>query len=154
MGPTPPNKSVVLNSWKEIAAHLGRGVRTVQRWEHDLGLPVRRPRGTSRSAVVAFAEELDAWLRSAPRSEVGPAAVEQPAALVTTARQSMAHVNELREKCNELRTQHSLAMAALIGNLTKMTKSVEALRQRCAERMEVENAPAQEAQRAHLQRAS
>ncbi len=55
----------VLNSWKEIAAHLGRGVRTVQRWERDFGLPVRRPSGRSRSAVVAVPAELDAWVHHA-----------------------------------------------------------------------------------------
>jgi hypothetical protein len=54
----------VLNSWKEVAAYLGRGVRTVQRWERELGLPVRRPRGKSRSAVIAFKTELDRWLRA------------------------------------------------------------------------------------------
>jgi len=56
----------VLNSWKEIAAHLGRGVRTVQRWEQGLGLPIHRPRGRNRSAVLAFPEELDQWLRQTP----------------------------------------------------------------------------------------
>lgn len=56
----------ILNSWKEIAAYLGRGVRTVQRWESDLGLPVHRPKGKDRSAVVAIAEELDAWLLHTP----------------------------------------------------------------------------------------
>ena len=53
----------VLNSWKEVAEYLGRGVRTVQRWERELGLPVRRPRGKPRSAVIAFKTELDRWLR-------------------------------------------------------------------------------------------
>lgn len=57
----------VLNSWKEIAAYLGRGVRTVQRWEHDLGLPVRRPRGRDRSAVIALKPDLDKWLRDTPQ---------------------------------------------------------------------------------------
>src|SRR3954470_19244296 len=56
----------VLNSWKEVATYMGRGVRTVQRWEQELGLPVRRPRGKSRSAVIAFRSELDQWLRRAP----------------------------------------------------------------------------------------
>jgi CheY-like chemotaxis protein len=55
-----------LNGWKEIASYLGRGIRTVQRWEADLGLPVRRPRGKDRSAVVALASELDLWLVKAP----------------------------------------------------------------------------------------
>ncbi|RPJ68877.1 MAG: hypothetical protein EHM24_20240 [Acidobacteria bacterium] len=50
-----------LNGWKEIAAYLDRGVRTVQRWEKTLGLPVRRI-GTGRGEVVfALPEELDAW---------------------------------------------------------------------------------------------
>jgi hypothetical protein len=56
----------ILNSWKEIAAHMGRGVRTVQRWEQELGLPVRRPRGKSRSAVIARATDLDQWLNCVP----------------------------------------------------------------------------------------
>jgi hypothetical protein len=54
----------LLNSWKEIAAYLGRGVRTAQRWERDLRLPVRRPRGKDRSAVIAFTNELDCWLKT------------------------------------------------------------------------------------------
>ncbi len=55
--------ATILNSWKEIAEYVGRGVRTVQRWEHDLGLPVRRPRHHLRSPVVAITAELDEWLR-------------------------------------------------------------------------------------------
>ena len=64
-----PNEEV-LNSWKEIAAYLGRGVRTVQRWEQELALPVRRPRGKSRSAVIAFKSELDKWLHQAPAEQL------------------------------------------------------------------------------------
>lgn len=56
----------VLNSWKEIADYMGRGVRTVQRWEQELGLPVRRPRGKNRSAVLALKPDLDHWLKSTP----------------------------------------------------------------------------------------
>jgi phage terminase Nu1 subunit (DNA packaging protein) len=58
--------SEVLNSWKEVAAYLGRGVRTVQRWEQELGLPVRRPRGKDRSAVIALKSDLDRWLQRSP----------------------------------------------------------------------------------------
>jgi hypothetical protein len=50
-----------LNGWKEIAAHFGKGVRTVQRWEQVYGLPVRRVSGEGGEIVFAFAEELDAW---------------------------------------------------------------------------------------------
>lgn len=55
-----------LNSWKEIADYMGRGVRTVQRWERDMQLPVRRPRGKQRSAVVALKHEIDAWMAHRP----------------------------------------------------------------------------------------
>jgi CheY-like chemotaxis protein len=54
----------VLSSWKEIAAYLGRSVRTVQRMEVELGLPVRRPKGHARSSVMAIPQELDTWLKS------------------------------------------------------------------------------------------
>jgi hypothetical protein len=58
-----------LSSWKEIAQYFNRGVRTVQRWETDLGMPVRRPHGGSRTAVMAIREELDAWMASRPFRE-------------------------------------------------------------------------------------
>jgi predicted DNA-binding transcriptional regulator AlpA len=55
--------STVLASWKDIARYLGKGVRTVQRWERHLGLPVRRPIGASqKSAVVLYRGDVDAWL--------------------------------------------------------------------------------------------
>jgi hypothetical protein len=31
-----------LNGWNEIATFLGKGVRTVQRWEREYGLPIHR----------------------------------------------------------------------------------------------------------------
>jgi CheY-like chemotaxis protein/predicted DNA-binding transcriptional regulator AlpA len=58
----------LLNSWKEIAQYLGRGVRTVQRWESALQLPVRRPHGKSRSSVIAIKSEIDEWLAKTPAS--------------------------------------------------------------------------------------
>ena len=51
-----------LDSWKEIAAHLGRDVRTVQRWEKGEGLPVHRHLHDKLGSVYAFRSELDAWL--------------------------------------------------------------------------------------------
>src|SRR5258708_6839160 len=56
-----PEKKLV--SWKEIAAHLGREVRTVQRWEKTEGLPVKRHEHQKKSTVYAFPSELDEWVR-------------------------------------------------------------------------------------------
>ena len=53
----------VLGSWKEIANYLGKGVRTVQRWERCSALPIHRPSGTSKGVVLAFPAELDKWAR-------------------------------------------------------------------------------------------
>jgi hypothetical protein len=52
----------VLNGWKEISSHIERGARTAQRWELRFGMPVHRPANSRRTAVVAFADELDVWL--------------------------------------------------------------------------------------------
>ncbi len=57
----------LLNGWKQIAAYLDRGVRTVQRWEVELGLPVRRPHGKFKSTVMALPAELDAWVARTPQ---------------------------------------------------------------------------------------
>src|SRR6267378_6988965 len=56
-----PDKKLV--SWKEIAAYLGREVRTVQRWENPEGLPVHRHEHLKKSTVYAYASELDEWFR-------------------------------------------------------------------------------------------
>src|SRR5712692_2110172 len=56
-----PDKKLV--SWKEIAVHLGREVRTVQRWETTEGLPVKRHEHQKKSTVYAYSSELDDWVR-------------------------------------------------------------------------------------------
>jgi TolB-like protein/Flp pilus assembly protein TadD len=53
-----------LDSWKEIAAYLGRDVTTVQRWEKRENMPVHRHVHDKRGSVYALAPELDAWLKS------------------------------------------------------------------------------------------
>lgn len=50
-----------LDSWKEVAAYLKRGARTVQRWEREEGLPVHRLQHDKLGSVYAFKSELDAW---------------------------------------------------------------------------------------------
>ena len=56
------NSSRKLSSWKEIAIYLGREVRTVQRWEKNADLPVRRLLHAQRGSVFAYTADLDAWL--------------------------------------------------------------------------------------------
>lgn len=67
----PPANEPRLESWGEIAAHLRRDVRTVQRWERYHGLPVRRLQVGKLATVYAFRSELDKWfLEHQPKPEV------------------------------------------------------------------------------------
>lgn len=90
-----------LTSWKEIGQYLGKGVRTVQRWEREAGLPVRRNDHSSRRVVLAIPEELDEWARTRTRGPAGPAA------------------EALRREMSALRDEHS--------DLRKRVDAIEAL---------------------------
>ncbi len=65
---TPPLDPPRLNGWKEVATHLGKGVRTVQRWEKLYGLPVHRLGEGGGEIVFAFRHEIDEWLRTVERT--------------------------------------------------------------------------------------
>lgn len=75
-----------LDSWKEIAAYLGRDVRTVQRWERSEGLPVHRHQHDKLGSVFAFRDELETWragrsvrLEEPPAEPPNPAPGREPA---------------------------------------------------------------------------
>jgi hypothetical protein len=61
--PGNPGTNATLQGWKEISRELNRSVRTVQRWEQKLGLPVHKLGGGVGSPVFAFKDELRSWLR-------------------------------------------------------------------------------------------
>jgi TolB-like protein/tetratricopeptide (TPR) repeat protein len=70
---TPPSEKLSenrLDSWKAIAAYLGRDVTTVQRWEKRETMPVHRHLHDKRGSVYALPSELDAWLQSRRRQLV------------------------------------------------------------------------------------
>lgn len=68
--PTPNPRTDRLDSWKEIAAHFGRGVTTLQRWEREEGLPVHRLPHEKRGSVYAYRSELEAWWETRGRGAV------------------------------------------------------------------------------------
>jgi len=51
----------ILESWKAIAAYLGRTEKTCRKWEHELGLPVHRLDKSAKAHVFAYADEIDVW---------------------------------------------------------------------------------------------
>ncbi len=97
---------MMLNGWKEIARYLGRGVRTVQRWE-DFGLPIRRPAGHIRSAVIAIPEEVDRWVRQSASAVPDPDHNwgQYGVALFLRARQTRSEARELRAELLRRRTR-------------------------------------------------
>lgn len=70
-----------LESWKAIASHLKRDVRTVKRWERREGLPVRRHLHLARATVYAYPSELDAWWAGrSPQLSAGAPSLRSPLA--------------------------------------------------------------------------
>jgi TolB-like protein/Tfp pilus assembly protein PilF len=68
-----------LESWGEIANYLRRDIRTVQRWEHLHGLPVRRLMIGKLGQVYAYRSELDQWVRERqPKGETEEPDEEPP----------------------------------------------------------------------------
>lgn len=65
-----------LNGWKEIAEFFGKSPRTVQRWEADLGLPVKRIKTSAGDIVFAMPEDLARW--RAARTEAPPDVADGP----------------------------------------------------------------------------
>ena len=60
-----------LDSWKAIANHLGREVRTVQLWEKLEGMPVHRHFHRKLGSVFAYRSEVDAWRQGLSRASGG-----------------------------------------------------------------------------------
>lgn len=50
-----------LESWKEVAAYLGRDVTTARRWEKQERLPVYRLQHSKLGSIYAYTSELDSW---------------------------------------------------------------------------------------------
>lgn len=129
----------ILNSWKEIANYLGRGVRTVQRWEAQLGLPVHRPAGKDHSAVLAFSSELDQWLDSRPLRQAADGSGEstptqslQMQALLIRAETVLERLEGLLTRADESQRKLSLTVEA-IAESEATRRDLRAVRSRRAE---------------------
>jgi len=108
---------MILRSWKEIANYLRCGVRTAQRWENQLGLPIRRPGAPDRSVIMAFTEELDQWA-----GRINPSASDM-------VQSSLAAQSDLRQELSDLRLKQRQLIETLRRNVktvrTSMRKSDE-----------------------------
>src|SRR4051794_8548663 len=82
-----------LGSWKEIAAYLHAGVRSVQRWEETEQLPVHRHAHDKRSTVYAFKGELDEWNESR-RSILVPEEAEGEESAIVGSSEQLARTSD------------------------------------------------------------
>lgn len=107
MAETLKSSTGTLNSWKEIAQYLDRGVRTIQRWERGLGLPVHRIGKGKRSPVFATASELNVWLSTIVLERPSKPLPVEPAC-VPDARNP--RIQSLRQSCLTMRNlSHTMA---------------------------------------------
>src|SRR5258708_7364099 len=117
--------STVLSSWKDIARYLGKGVRTVQRWERHLGLPVRRPIGASqKSAVLLYRGDVDTWLAtrfSARGLEKSEAQADQ------FSRTACSNLREGIRTARELRTANHMLTEQITASIRLLTERCDLL---------------------------
>jgi hypothetical protein len=121
----PVAKAKVLNTWKEIATYMGRGVRTVQRYERNFHLPVRRVGGKSRKSVLADSRDLDAWLRSAALGESTSTSNVVSFQALTTIPHAVTEAKGLREQCDLLRAANREIWSSLTANLKTLMEEIQ-----------------------------
>jgi uncharacterized protein YhaN len=99
-------QSQVLSGWKDIANYLGKGVRTVQRYERELNLPVRRPSRKSKGSVITTRSELDAWVAGCQLSH-RPQHADTTSVLVacSSLKQRLAEMDQLATRMKKLRSE-------------------------------------------------
>jgi len=118
--------SQFLSGWKEIGNYLGKGVRTVQRYERTMGLPVRRPAGKSRGSVVAVKAELDGWVTASPIREVfhlRGTIPEHPSA-THQIKKGLSELAQLREQMATLRAELKTSVQQLHNSVIEVSKGL------------------------------
>ncbi|MFY9730386.1 MAG: hypothetical protein WB723_11475 [Candidatus Acidiferrales bacterium] len=92
----PDSRGRRLESWKEIAAYLGRDITTVRRWEKREGLPVYRLQHSKLGSVFAYTLELDAWRDKEAHRETLAGATDAPDAPDAAAGHQPARIRPVR----------------------------------------------------------
>ena len=105
----------ILSGWKDVANYLGKGVRTVQRYERELTLPIRRPQGKTFGAVMATKAELNAWLTTRPIRKAFQLRSATPgnATALDELRRHLKELRRLRRESAVLREEHHRAVALI-----------------------------------------
>ena len=137
----PP--SGLLTSWKEIANFLGKGVRTVQRWEATLGLPVIRPFNGHSGIVMARPSDLEAWVTNGHRGKPRSASTDQcreaeqwhekddasRAAFAECVRELQSYQTQVRALCEEMQAGRT-KLAEEVRRLESLYQEWQTIRSR------------------------
>jgi hypothetical protein len=117
-----------VSGWKDIGKYLGKGVRTVQRYERELGLPIRRPSGRDSGSVIATKAELDAWILASPIRQTFrlPRYDSQSVpARLHTFKQQITEMHRLRLETEELRHAVRASLQQLRANLAAIPDTLQ-----------------------------
>ena len=87
-----------VNGWKAISSELDRSVRTVQRWERELRLPIHRLGNGPRSPVFAFEEELHLWLCEIAGEDLSRQSVRKPKPAIIVSIENLFNAQLARPK--------------------------------------------------------
>lgn len=123
MGTVAEFNSPVLMGWKDIANYLNMGIRTVQRYEREHELPIRRPAGGPNGAVMAMRAELDEWLRARPKRRLGMGEPKRSPMVADDRDGIQAEISRMRELLKEMRRRRAemsekrAEMRAALGTL-------------------------------------
>jgi hypothetical protein len=114
----------ILGGWKEIANYLGKGVRTVQRYECELGLPIRRPAGRSTGSVIATKAEIDAWISASPLREASSLSLRYsgPRKAMQQLREQLVEMHRLRVESAQWRHEVAAARQSLHQSIAVLHK--------------------------------
>jgi septal ring factor EnvC (AmiA/AmiB activator) len=122
----------LLSGWKDIASYLGRGVRTVQRYERKLNLPVRRVLRSPSGPVVATKSDLDSWVRSSPTAQESfnkeTRTVEEH--LVSDIAKGLQQQAELRAQMLKLRNELKMSVKNIRENILQLRQQLNETRRR------------------------
>jgi hypothetical protein len=115
-------QSEILSGWKDIANYLGKGVRTVQRYERELGLPVRRPSGKMKGSVIATQAELSSWVAASCRPPEPPHPLTAASVLPAcdALRGRIAEMERLGQQMNKLRGEIRASREMLRESIHRM----------------------------------
>jgi hypothetical protein len=119
---TPGTKVGLLNSWKEIASYLGRGVRTAQRWER-YGLPVKRVAPGPRASVIADAAEIDRWIHRAHKHPQRASSTPSQDTFRREVSDAVTHAKQLQQEMAALRETGRICVQTLLANIARLEQN-------------------------------